>query len=587
MPVTDAAPETKRSALSGPVPVGVDAALYAGMLGCWLTNVFLGGYSGVDGDTVAYLDFSDLIRHHQWGYAFNASWFPLYPALLTLTRAVFHFRVQYDLLAARLATFLMGICFVVSSVVLAGCVRRLMLVRGFSSDSLVPARTLYAWAASFAFLVLTSDLTVLKPDALLSALMLFSLSALVFGFVSGSTTAFLMYGVLAGCAFWTKSFALPFFCMLTFFLMIANLRNRRVLIRLAVSVAVFIAIAGPYIWKISAGKGRLTIGDAGNLNSAWYVNGADRFNPVADLSVYRIGSAQGPLKHPAELLSVRPEITYYEKDRVYGAMPEWDDFSYWHDGLRPRFHLGQTLSAVKVNILLLGRLIPMRLQALFLILALGCWGFYLRKSSISDPVVLAVAGASLLSFVLYLVIHIEGRYVSFAVAILAVFFAACSTTERATVPHRSLHLAILLMTGVVLAGIFQRTVHEMKTSLAAGDNPGHGVYDFPVLSAGESLGSLYQRGTEVACFGHDACLGDALWARFAGVRIGAVIETTHGEVSPPLEQICWELNQNPNALDRLRQLNIKAIVGRFPDSPPCSESWRSLGKTNQFYYLPL
>ena len=101
------------------------------------------------------------------------------------------------------------------------------------------------------------------------------------------------------------------------------------------------------------------------------------------------------------------------------------------------------------------------------------------------------------------------------------------------------------------------------------------------------LGSLYPRGTEVACFGHDACLGDALWARYASVRIAAVIDTTHGEVSIPTEQNCAELNQNPATLDQLRERNIKAVIGRFEDMVPCSESWRRLGKSHEFYYLPL
>ena len=463
--------ETKQAAPLVSVPMAADVAMYAGVVLCLMVNVVLGGGAWVDGDTVAYLDISDALRQHLWAYALNASWFPLYPAVLAVARAVFHYRPQYDLAACRLTTFFLGIAFLASSVVLAASVRRLMLVRGVPAARLVPPRTLYAWVLSFAFLVLSSDLESLKPDALLSALLLFAVAALVVGFAHHSALPFVISGFLAGCGFWTKSFALPFFCMMIFVLIAANVRNRRVLAKLALSVGVFAVVAGPYIWKISADKGRFTIGDAGSLNSAWYVNGADRFNPVRDASVYHFGAAQGTLKHPAELLSKQPEITYYEKDKVYGAMPEWDDFSYWHDGLTPRFHLAQTLSAVKVNLVLLGRLVPMRLQALFLFLALGCWGFYPRKDLLAHTVLVAVLAASVLSFVLYIMIHVEGRYVAFAVAILGILFAGCSTSPSSAGLNRSLHLTVLLIAGVVLSVTFQRSMREAKVSQAAGDSP--------------------------------------------------------------------------------------------------------------------
>jgi hypothetical protein len=148
-------------------------------------------------------------------------------------------------------------------------------------------------------------------------------------------------------------------------------------------------------------------------------------------------------------------------------------------------------------------------------------------------------------------------------------------------------VTVLLMAALVLAGAFQTSLREWKTAKQEGAQPLHGVYSMAVFSAGAELATLYPRGSEVACMGHTACLGDTYWARYAGVKMTAMIETGHGEAVTSAELSCQKLEQNPTALDALRQRHIRAIVSRFDGTQPCSAQWRPLGKSPNFFYLPL
>jgi hypothetical protein len=462
-----------------------------------------------------------------------------------------------------------------------------MLARGISADKLLPPRILYLWVAFFAYFFCSQDLSGITPDALVSSLMILTVAALVWGIAEGKFQPFIAVGLFGGLAFWAKAFAFPFFFLLLLLAIAVNIHKRRVLLRLALSLAVFGLIAGPYIWQMSAAKGRLTFGESGRLATAWLVNGADRFNPVADFTVYQRGTAKVSLKHPGELLSKSPEIAYYGGDRVYGSTPQWNDPSYWSDGVSPRFVLHQTLSTVKKSMATLGSITLMRFQAVLLAAALCCWGFTVRKTSLVDPILVMAFVLAVGCIGSYALVLVEGRYIVFSLVLIGTLFAACALTKRPCAGHRSLHVMVLLMAALVLAGAFQTTLREWKTAKQEGAQPLHGIYSMAVVSAGSELATLYPRGSEVACMGHTACFGDTYWAKYAGVKMTAIIETGHGEASTSAEQSCQKLDQNPATLDALRQRNIRAIVSRFDGTQPCSAQWRPLGKSPNFFYLPL
>lgn len=583
-----AATEGTQEALK-PIPRCADWLIYFGMVVCSLANALFGTYES-NADTAAYLDLSDAIRNHLWHTVVNAYWFPLYPALLTLGRACFGFRIQYEFLAARLIDSVLGLFFVLASVVLAASMRRLMIARGVTKGALLPPRILYMWVAVFAYIFVSVDMVRITSDALVSSLMVLSVAALLWAVAEDSLSAYIAVGICGGLAYLAKTFAFPFFILWMMLAVAANLRKMRVLRRLALSVLVFGLIASPYIWLISAAKGRFTYGDTGQLAMAWYINGADQLNPVADSTLYHHGTAKGELKHPGELLSKSPEIIYYSEDHSFGSAPLWNNIAYWSDGISPHFVLRENIAAIKKCLTIFVTMQWMRFQVYLLIAALWWWGFAVRKPLSIDPMLKIAFLVALASIGAYALVLLEGRYIDFAIVIIGTLFAACAVTSQLGGEHRSLHSAVLLMTALVLISTIQTSNREWRSFKKEGARPLQGIYSLAVISAGADLASRYAPGTEVACMGDLACRDDPYWARYAGVKITGIIETGAAvrEMSKKsAEEGCQKLEDNPSGLELLRKKNIRAIVAKFDGTRPCSAQWKQLGESPNFYYRPL
>lgn len=549
-------------------------------------SALVGAYR-TDADTVAYLDLSDAIRVHNWHSAINSYWFPFYPWLLTVARGLFSFRAQYDFMAARLLGGVLNLFFVLAMVVLAAEVRRHLVSTGTDSDALLPRRTLFLWVAVAAFFLASLDLLNPTADTLVSIFMVLTVAAF-FRALAGSTAwGWIAMGLCAGLAFWAKAFAFPFFCLLILLAALAHWRRPRTLVQLALAVAAFAVIAAPLVWQISTLRGRLTFGDSGRLNLAWSVNGADRFNPVNDASAWQAGSAIANLKHPGELLSKSPSISYYGGANSFGSTPQFTDTAYWFDGLTSRFALRQSLAAIRFSLSVLGSMVVMRLQLVVFCVLLGTWGFRIGKESFANSMVWVAFALALGSIGLYASVCLVPRYITFALGILAAVYAASS---RARVPVRNpfpLHGAVLISSGLVLCFLLQGTLREWKEARLEGARPLVGIYSPAIHSAAVQLGSLYPRGSEVACMGDAACWGDPSWVHQAGLRMTAIVETGNGNVNVSAETGCGKLALNPAALDALRRKNVRAIVARFDGTQACSGEWKPLGDSPNFFYLPL
>ena len=553
---------------------------------CSLMQALVGAYR-MDSDPVAYLDLSDAIKDGNWHSAVNAYWFPFYPSLLAVGRAVFGFRMQYELMAARLLDALLGLAFVWAAVALAASARQLMLARGASADSLLPSRTLTLWSAIVAWFLVSLDLANIKPDTLVSIFMVLSVAALFRALAEDSLVAYIAVGMCGGLAFWAKAFAFPFFLFWIFLVALVHLRKVRILGRLALALFVFALVAGPLLWQISSSQGRFTYGTSGSLNLAWFANRADRFNPVADTTAWQPGTATANLTHPGELLSRTPSIAYYGGPHSFGSTPQWDDPSYWSDGLKPRLALSQSLAEIRINLLLLSTMMVMRFQVGLIAVLLGLWGFRVGRGSFADPALLIALVLAVACIGLYVAVDLEPRYIVFALVLIASVYAACSTTRKPEGENRSLHATVLIAAALVLIFGLQDTLREWKTGVAMGAQPLNGIYSMPTVSAGAELARLYQQGTEVACMGDAACWLDPYWARYAGLHMTAIVETGNGVTAKSAEEGCGKLARNLAALDALRKKQIRAIVARFDGTQPCSVDWHPLGTSPNFYYLPL
>ena len=562
--------------------------LFAGLLAasCFVSAWFTG--RGTNGDAISYYDLSDAVRQHAWHATVNASWFPLYPALLTLSRALFHFEPRFDGAAARLLNGVVGFAFVGSAATVAVCLRNLA-IRDHPETERLPGRTVSAVVATVGYLVWSVDVAGTKPDALLAMLVLLAIASLAQGLYSLRWAPFLLAGALAGAAYWTKAFAFPLMCLVFLFAAVATLANRAALLRVLAASAVFALVVAPYIGLLSAAKHRFTIGDAGRLNSAWFVNGANRFNPVDDPSMDSRGLAAGHFLHPAVLIARMPEIAFYGNSRVFGHMPAWDDFSFWSDGLSSRPVLHQYAQAVATNLKGLLAFVAMRLQLLLLVLAPLAFGFAPQRVR-GEPgrLLFAFAAATLAAIVLYILVHFEPRYVLFAAVLLpAAFLPLLVRTKRASssaVPHA----AVLLLCTMICITDLQEVLRTGKIADAqTGNLPAQALFDAADFRAGLALRERVPPGSQVACLGLDACYGDALWSWYAGDRITAVVTLPQSMETSATEQICRVLGQHPEAAAAMLTHDIHGVVAWFYGPPQCGPGWQPLVGPNGYYYLPI
>jgi hypothetical protein len=105
----------------------------------------------------------------------------------------------------------------------------------------------------------------------------------------------------------------------------------------AVAMLSFLIISSPVVAALSYSKGRITFGDSGSLNYAWYVNGVSR-DAIWDGQLPR-GTL---LVHRPRMLLNDPPIVKFESE-VDSAYPYWYDPSWWYDGVHGHFNLRQQI----------------------------------------------------------------------------------------------------------------------------------------------------------------------------------------------------------------------------------------------------
>jgi hypothetical protein len=560
-----------------------DYCFLAFLFFCCLLSAWVDA-KGWKGDAIAYYDLSTAIRQHQWHAIFNASWAPLYPALMTIAQSVFHFDPMYAAASTRLLNAALGLAFCVCSYFMALAIRRSLLRSSVSAATLISNRSLMVLVTAFTFFLWSQDMGGERPDTLLSCFLLLTVGCLLNGLTTGSWVPFLVAGFTAGCAYWTKAFAFPYIGLLIASFMLTHWKQKRKLIQLATAGLIFGAVCAPYVAHISANKHRLTIGDAGRLNSAWYVNGGERLDPVADPAFHAPGNAAGKLLHPAELILKLPEIAYYTPGKVFGAMPAWDDFSYWSDGLVPRSSLSQSIRALLFGIKTLLGAVPMRLQLTALFLVLWAFGWRCHWSRMT-PALMALAASSAISVGAYLLVHFEIRYVVFVLVILAGVLVLTASPNPPDVDQPRLHRALLVVAFLILLGESQSCMHASQV-MPVGDQI-RGRFNVSEYNMGNVIRTRFGPKAQMACMGMGACYDDSLWAWYGDAVVSAAITLPHGENTANSQQICDKIvEEKASTLEVLRARRIRAVVAYFEPGGACSKDWEPIPEAPGYYIMP-
>lgn len=553
----------------------------------------------LDGDAVSYMDIADLLHAHRWGGAVNGYWHPLYPAVLAAAQIIFHPSRWNEIPAYYAANY--GI-FLLELVAMVAFVYALERLRKRTLDnSLQPLLSREALALlGVALVVIASQrelaIGLVRPDALLQALMLAAFAMMLNALATESLVYAPLMGLFFGLAYLTKSFAflialLSIAVMFVFQVWLQRRKAAGAILNAVLALVVFGAVAGPYVAALSHQKHRFDFGDSGALNYAWYVGGVEKMH-LEPWMTSSFGPATVHLVHPEQQLLASPGVYSYRAE-PYGTYPDWFDTTYFNERIVPHLNPPVLLKRDARNAVLVVRYLFNHPEAWILLLLLIALGARLRFGNWrGDSFWMPMILLGLAMWALYGLVNVEERYVTLAyLVVLLPVFAALRTpqpkadefgaTSSSWLPAVSGAMIVLL--AFLAAGESLRIALEQRRYETPLPHP---WYNTEMFGAAQSLQQLgVKPGDEVACMGGYACLNQNYWARLAGVRILTEIYNPNGELFRQ-----WAgLPNRTQVLDVLREQNAKVLVAQFDaasigDDPAAAQGWIRLDNTDLYAY---
>jgi len=455
---------------------------------------------------------------------------------------------------------------------------------GFSpgSDRDRPLSPFTLIAAACAFVtaqVCLGRVSSIGPDQLVACLFFLATAFLLRFTAQPSLRDATLLGLTLGIGFVVKAVFLPLSVILIAIALLP--RARRALprpIALAIPAALLLFVI-PYAAALSWAFGRITLGEAAPLNYAFHVNQLPHWMGWQGGPDPRFGT---PI-HPLYLLRDHPAVFAFPEPFHVTYPPQYN-MPFWYDGYRHFFSPANALRAILTNLRELEKVLHEN-WPLFLALALCTailiysvphpsrfWGW------VAGPKSWPIWLPSILGVVLYLQVHLEGRYIAPFVTILAVvpFLAAASASPRT----RTLALAVLLAgTAVNLARQLDQTAFRaLHPSVVIGDNQAQWAIAQYLTQSGLKPGD---RVASVTTLNDIRCT----WAYAARLHIVAAIGNDAYSQDPAQYedfQLFWtdpDIQADVLRLFR-KQGAVAVIVPRVSFlNPPLNSSWQSIPNT--------
>jgi hypothetical protein len=396
---------------------------------------------------------------------------------------------------------------------------------------------------------------------------------------SANWLTFGFLGAVCGLGYLTKAVFFPLTLLILTVALLAGGNLRMTASRIVFSLLVFALLAGPYVLALSSAKRRLTFGDTGRLNYAWYVNGTA-------LRHWQGSPGTGTPLHPTRRLFERP-ATYEFATPLGGTYPVWYDASYWYEGLRIHFSVHRQLRALWGNL---------REAATFLLrlngsLFLGV--FLLAVTAPRKQALLKEIGAYWFLIVpcaaaigMYALVTLESRYVGAFIAIIALS-VVCGIQLRDTPETRRLMAGVAVsMLLMFLSPIGPSAIPHRYGSLLERSNS----EDTPWRVASEVRKLGIKPGDWVATVQYSK-RNHMAWARLARVRI--IGEVFYSPTVPPDFSNNF-FRASPSVqnqiIEAFRREGAKLIVSdETPEAPSGqrpARSWQRLGDTDFYVHSP-
>jgi hypothetical protein len=539
-------------------------------------------------DGVSYLDLGDASVHEGLAALANGYWSPLLPWLWGQLNRLLQPSAEWEYPLAHALIFSTYHLALLSFERMLGAALRVRHAgrrhhREGASDEWREPRwpwTMLGYAVCVWATVGMIGLRLVTPDMLMAALLFAAVTAslrLAHDPHAGWRPAVALGGAL-GLSYLAKAVMLPVGLVLLAATVLASPRPRVVLPRVLAAGTLLIVIGAPLVLALSLERGRLTTGDSGRLNHAWFVNhvpGAwDRYWPAA-------WDAFGTAAHPVRQLSERPAAFEFGTP-IGGTYPVWYDPSYWYEGLDSRIRLESSVRRLVENLPATLRLLTW-LGILILVLAIARVWTEVQARRMPRGMLAALRpyapmlAPALAGIAMYAAVLTVPRYMgAFSVMLALGVVAAWSPDERGDAARVPLLRVVALATTVILVAPLAVWILRESFASAARHGPSS-VRHWEVAAALHEAG--LPPGTRVAVIGPG--LQYASWARLARLRIVA-------EVPPSEANSFWTAQpvRRLEVLSVLQRAGARAVITRQRPTGATAAEWVPVGQTGLDVHWP-
>ncbi len=215
----------------------------------------------ISGDEISYINIAHAYSIGDWGNAINGYWSPLFSWLMVPFLSIFGFKPLYGVYVSKILCIIIGLFTIIS-------IRRFS--RTLQVDITVERAILFGSIPALVYFSLLYN----TPDLLLVCILIFYLSIIFDLRYSNNLVNGVLCGIIGSLAYFTKSFAFPFFLFhfilfnTIFYFRSLKIDKGKVLKNLFLGLFIFFVMSGLWAATISEKYGELTISTAGAYNQA-------------------------------------------------------------------------------------------------------------------------------------------------------------------------------------------------------------------------------------------------------------------------------------------------------------------------------
>lgn len=497
-------------------------------------------------DGLSYLDLASEALSGGPSELVNGVWSPGYPALISIALFLFRPSPSQEFPLIHVVNFLLFTCALWAFSVFLRYWSESMHGDGVAHENRNSYVTPFAFCTFLWFTVRFVGTEVVTPDLGVVAIVFLAAGiSCRLSLPRSSWNHYVALGFVLGVGYYIKAPLLPLgvaLLVLLFFSLplSSGITRKKLLLFLSLSLSVLLLVVTPLVAALSIQAKRLSFGEAGRLNYAWYVNRLQWTNGTGAPEEYAPNATPD---HPAPKLLTAP-LTLEFASPIKGTYPLWYDPSYWYAGTKVRFDVRQQIAALKrtlrdyINIV--SDTMPFISGAIVLFLL-----------SLNEKVYPAVPRVSwwqlawpLAACSMYALVHVESRYVGpfFVLFWLAVYRVLMFRGNR--------QVAVAVCATVLVAAMVSVTYNLAKASVRIAEDVVHPrPPEYQIAALGlRDLG--LQNGDRLAIVGYAY---DCYYARYDRLRVVAQI---------PDAPEFWRLStpELKSLAERLTSIGVKAVV---------------------------